>query len=57
MTRQNDDGCHPGPNAERHIRCACGQQARRPSGDLGHAANRRSGIPVSRGRRVRSPDE
>ena len=42
-TRQNDGRRHPGRSAERHIRCARGLQARRPSGKLGHAANRRSG--------------
>jgi len=40
---------HRGPSAERHIRCARGQQAHRPSGGLGHAANRRYGALTDRG--------
>ena len=39
-TRQNDGRRHPGRSAERHIRCARGQQGHRPSSDLGHTANR-----------------
>ena len=42
-TQQNDGRHHPGRSAERHVRCAREQQARRPSAGLGHAANRCSG--------------
>jgi hypothetical protein len=43
MTRQNDDGCHPGPNAERHVGRARGRQTRSDSGSTRHAVNRQRG--------------
>lgn len=46
-TRQNNARRPSTGNAERHVGCARRRQARRLSGGLGHAANRRSGIPRS----------
>jgi hypothetical protein len=43
-SRQNDGRRHPGRSAERHVGCARGRQAHRPSGGLGHAANRQRGL-------------